>query len=405
MVLTKELAKLGGVFHASLISFIAILAFGIYDFVTPLFIDELSKNYAIVGSIISFAYVASLLAEVPIGISVDKFGRIRVLALATFSLGVIGILYFLTKNVYQLAVLAFLYGVVSVAFWVPSTVLVRDYSPRKLLSQAQGIYLSTTQVGWVLGPVLGGIIIDSFTVKHSFLLFAALMFLTAFLSIVTFRGKKAKKFRKVELKVKHIARLNILYSSFRKYIRLHKFALPLYLLSLFAYIWISIQWAFIALASEQKFGFTEYYAGLILGAMMVIQGILFFASGYLMDKVGKKYILTAGYFLLFASMYFAFLSVRPEHYVFFLLLAGASLSWILPGTEALLTEIAPANILGEMSSVFDTSKDLGLIIGPLIGGLLAQSFSNPMFPFLFVAIVAAAGCLLCGYVFWPRQKR
>lgn len=396
---------LSGVFKASVLSFIAIFAFAIYDFVLPLFTEARADNYAVVGIIISLVYVASLLSEVPIGLAVDKYGRIKVLIIAMSLLGILGIVYFFINNIIYLAVLSLIVGIISVAFWVPSTVLVRDFSPRKMLSLSEGVYLTITQIGWIAGPIIAGIISMEFSDKFNFLFFAILMFTAVGAAFAIFKGREAKKFKSIEKKAhKHKPRISLLITTFSEYMKLHKHATPLYILSLIAYLWISLEWAFIALAGMDKFGFSEIAVGLILGVMMAIEGILYFSSGYLMDKVGTKYILTSGFFLLFASTYFIFLSNNPAVFIFSTFLAAGSTSWILPGTESLLTKIVPANILGEMSSVFDTSKDFGLIIGPLIGGVLASQTNNPQSAFVLVCITAAVACLFSGYIFWPDKK-
>jgi len=51
-------------------------------------------------------------------------------------------------------------------------------------------------------------------------------------------------------------------------------------------------------------------------------------------------------------------------------------AWILPGTEAVITEIAPKEKLGEVTAVFDSSKDIGLMISPILGGVLADLSGN-----------------------------
>ncbi len=396
---------LAGVFKASALSFIAIFAFAIYDFVLPIFTEGQSESFAIVGVIVSLVYLASLLAEVPIGLAVDAHGRIKVLIIATASLGALGIVYFFSGNILQLAALSLIAGAIAVAFWVPSTVLVRDFSPRKMLSQSQGVYLTITQLGWIAGPILAGFISETISDKHNFLIFSGLMFATVIAALIIFRGRDAKKFKAIEHGHKHKARISLLITTFSEYIKLHRHALPLYILSMIAYIWIALEWTFIALAGIEQFGFTEGLAGLLIGAMMAIEGILYFTSGYLMDKVGTKYILTGGFFLLFGATYFTFLATTPAAYILSVLIAAGATSWILPGTESLLTAIVPENIMGEMSSLFDTSKDFGLIIGPLLGGFLASSLGNAQAAFIPIFVTAALATILCGYVFWPEKKK
>ena len=399
----KEGGKLTKVIEASFIAFIAITALGIYDFIIPLFTENFAESLAIIGTIISAGYFVSFLIEVPIGKLVDKYGRISMLLAALVFLGIVGILFYFSQNVWQVAGLVLCFGFGQIMFWVPSTVLIRDYSPKNMFSQSQGIYLTFSQLGWILGPFIAGIVTGMYSDRHNFLLFSAFLFLALFITPLFFRKIKKRKFAKV-IKGKHKARLTFLIDSFKKYSIAHKYSIPLYLLSFISYVWIATEWTFVVLAGTRVFGFSESGVGIILAAMMIMQAVLLYSASYLMDRVGKKYIITAGLLLLFSTTYFAFLSTTPLMFIFCLLLAAGSLSWILPGTEAYLTEIMPANIMGEMSGVFDTSKDLGFIIGPFVGGILAEVLFGPVTPFLFVAILAGIGTVLAGYIFWPAKK-
>ncbi|MCX6774909.1 MAG: MFS transporter [DPANN group archaeon] len=409
----KQLTK---VFQASILSFIAILAFGVYDFILPIFTESKSASFAIVGLIVSLVYVASLLAEIPTGLVVDKFGRIKTLVVAMTAMSLMGIAYFFTKDIVLLAVLSLVFGIISVAFWIPSTVLIRDFSPHKMRCQAEGVYMSITQMGWILGPIIAGIIATLFSESYNFLLITGFMLAAVLFSLAIFRGKSVGQFREIEKGHKHKARLSLLSTIFKEYISVHRHALPLYILTLGAYVWIAIEWTFIPLAGMARFNLTAEGVGLLLGAMMAVEGLLYYSASYIMDKIGKKYIITAGFLLLFSSTYFMFLagSIMPGHplfhlssalFVMFALLAAGGVSWILPGTEALLTEIVPANLYGEMSGVFDTSKDFGMIIGPLAGGLLVVPLANYLAPFLLVAVISGVSALISGWIFWPGKKK
>ncbi|MEK6807631.1 MAG: MFS transporter [Nanoarchaeota archaeon] len=401
-MLGKNYKALSSLLKVSLLSFIAIFAFAIYDFVLPIFTEDQAGSLALVGIIVSLVYVASLIAEVPVGRLVDRYGRIRVLMIATTSLAALGIIYFALNDILWLASLSLIVGVLAVAFWIPSAVLVRQFSPKNMLNASQGIYLTITQLGWIGGPILAGFIAETLSPKHNFLIFAGFMFAATIAALILFKGKDTTA---AHLEPhKHRAKINAFLESFTKFVKLHKHATPLYILTMIANIWIALEWSFIAIAGMQVFHLTDGAAGLLVGAMMAMEGLLYFTSGYLMDKIGSKYVLTAGFFLLFCATYFTFLSHTMEYYVISVLLAAGATSWIIPGTEALLTKITPANILGEMTSVFDTSKDFGLIIGPLAGGFIASFFGSAQYAFSLVFITAAVATILCGYVFWPEQK-
>ncbi|MBI4095908.1 MAG: MFS transporter [DPANN group archaeon] len=389
-----EISNFGRIFEVSFAAFLTIIAFGIFDFTIPYFINDISTNMAIIGFTVSLIYIASFVFEVPLGLAVDKFGRRNVLLVSLACLGLIGLVYFFVQNILQLMALEFLFGIIAVAFWIPAAVLVRDYSPKKRFGEAQGVYLTFSQLGWIAGPVIAGIIATILAPKYNFLIFSGFIFLALLYALIVLSKRKIKIKPNAARTERRIARLFALKTSFKEYIFMHKHALPLYFLSVFLNIWIGIEWVFVQIASSAVFNMNEEITGIILGAMMAVEGLLYFSSGYIMDKVGPKYIILSGFLLLFSSSYFAFLSVSAPMFIFFLLLSAGSVAWIYPGTEAIATEIIPAKKRGEMTGVFDSSKDLGLIFGPLIGGVVAQAFYNPMLPFFYVTIISTAAVFL-----------
>ena len=145
---------LSNLIKVSTLSFIAILAFGVHDFILPIFIESQAQSFAIVGLIISLINIASFFAEIPIGIAVDKYGGAKILSASMIVLSALGFIYYLTQNILVLALTAFAFGITNVAFWIPSTVIVRESSPRNMLSISEATYMTITQFGWILGPIV-----------------------------------------------------------------------------------------------------------------------------------------------------------------------------------------------------------------------------------------------------------
>ncbi|MBI2041356.1 MAG: MFS transporter [DPANN group archaeon] len=390
----SEISSFGRIFEVSFAAFLVVLAFGIFDFTIPYFINDISTNMAVIGFTVSLIYIASFIFEVPLGLAVDKFGRRNVLFVSLASLVLIGLVYFFVQNILHLMALEFLFGIAAVAFWIPAAVLVRDYSPRKKFGEAQGVYLTFSQLGWIAGPIIAGIVATILAPKYNFLIFSGFIFFAFLYGLIVLNGRKIKIKPKQAKEERRVARLFALKTSFKEYIFIHRHALPLYFLSIFLNIWIGVEWVFVQIAGSNVFNMSEEAVGIILGAMMAVEGLLYFSSGYIMDKVGPKYIILSGFLLLFSSAYFAFLSVSAPMFIFFLLLSAGSVAWIYPGTEAIATEIIPAKKRGEMTGVFDSSKDLGLIFGPLVGGVVAQTFLNPMLPFFYVAVISAVAVFI-----------
>ena len=393
----REFLVLSKVFEVSIMAFIVITAIGIFDLIIPLYVEGFASKVAIIGLIVAMPYIASIVAEVPIGILVDKYGRKKVLLVALLAFGTIGLMYYyFADSLLALAVLGALFGMISVAFWISSAVLVRDYSPKKMLGESEGVYLSVSSIGWVIGPLIAGIVAFYFSDKFNFLLIAALLFASfAYSYIVLIESKVRKKSTYMRIKALKL---------FREFYEMHEHALPLYLLSLFLNVWIGVEWTYTQLSLQNVFGINELAIGAILAGMLASETVLYFPAGFIMDKIGKRYIILAGFLLLFAASYYAFLSQTAALFVFMLFIAAGAIGWVFPGTEAMLTEITPAAKRGEMTGIFDTSKDIGLVIGMVFGGVLADTTFNLMTPFLLVTVVAVLGVVF-GLKLWTGKIR
>ncbi len=393
----QEFGKLSGIFRISIAAFLVVTAFGIFDFILPYFTEDITENMFMIGLTVSMVYIASFFMEVPIGLLVDRFGRKSVMMISLLLLAVMGGIYFFVSNIALLIILEFIFGMIAVAFWIPSAVLVRDYSPKREFAASQGIYFTFMQGGWVIGPIIAGFIADRYEPKFSFLIFSLFVIIGVIYSRIILTKKSPKRmsaFKKEE------TRLFNLLKSFKGYVKLHKHALPLYLLSMFVNIWIGVEWVFVQIASSNIFHFSDMLVGLLFAGMMLVEGLLYYISGRIMDKVGKRFILITGFLLLTFSTLYASLSIYSSFFVFFLLLGAGAIAWIIPGTEAIATELIPIKKRGEMTGVFDSSKDMGLILGPLIGGAVAQLTGNPMTPFFFVALIGTAGVFVILLKFW-----
>lgn len=385
----RGLSSLANLFKVSILTSIFITIYGIFEFALPLFVEEFTASMTLIGLTLSAVYGASFLFELPAGVLVDALGEKRSLILGLVVLASITGLYFLSKDIYMALVASILFGIFSVLYWISSESVVRRSTPEKMEARSQGIYFTFAQFGWIIGPILCGIIANYLPIRYTFLAMGILLLAAAIYVCFIFKHK-AKKALKVE-RLKKLAKPQEIFLDFFK---LNKQALPVFVLSIIAYMWIGLEFISVELAAEHSFHFSIPLIAVLIGAMMAVEGALYFVSSYLMDIVGKKWILVAGFFLMFASLYFAFLTPLPWVFMFSLLLGAGAVAWTVPGTEAVITEIAPKEKLGEVTAVFDSSKDIGLMLSPVLAGIFADLSGNAQAPFLMISILAAVAVFI-----------
>lgn len=121
--------------------------------------------------------------------------------------------------------------------------------------------------------------------------------------------------------------------------------------------------------------------------------------GKLADIHGRKRIFTYGVMIYTAASFLAALSPSVTFLIFSSFLQGLGCSLIFATGVALLSSVYPAKHRGEALGFFITSVYVGLFLGPLLGGFLAQNLGWRSI-FLFNVPL---GLFLLGLIFWKLK--
>lgn len=158
--------------------------------------------------------------------------------------------------------------------------------------------------------------------------------------------------------------------------------------------------------------------GILFSSFMLMRAVLAAPFGNLSDRVGRKRIILIGSFL-YAVL--AVLFTVPESWHGLLLvraLQGVASAMVWPVSEALVIDSSPANMRGASMGKIVMASNLGMVIGPFVGGALfglayyTLGFTEDQsykFPFYFTAALSlGAGILVWRYVtdaVAPRESR
>jgi MFS family permease len=140
---------------------------------------------------------------------------------------------------------------------------------------------------------------------------------------------------------------------------------------------------------------------------LVIVLAVAFASvpgGRLADRVGRPRAVIWGMVLASAGMWLLPLAAGDRLPILGLaaLLLGGSYAVSSPAWLALMSEAAPRGATGMTMGASETAQGAGLIIGPLIGGVLYDTL-GPRTPFLASAALLTAGAVLAARTLRVRR--
>ena len=96
--------------------------------------------------------------------------------------------------------------------------------------------------------------------------------------------------------------------------------------------------------------------------------------GRLGDIIGRKRIFTYGVLIYTVASMLAGLSTSGILLIIFSFMQGFGCSMIFATGVALLSSVYPSNQRGEALGIYVTAVYIGLFLGPLLGGFLAQNF-------------------------------
>ncbi|MEX1139482.1 MAG: MFS transporter [Bacteroidota bacterium] len=135
------------------------------------------------------------------------------------------------------------------------------------------------------------------------------------------------------------------------------------------------------------------WSGLVFSGPFFLSFFIIPVWGYLGDRYGRKLMVVRAIFGLAVSQALIGLAQSVEMLFFFRMLQGA-ISGFIAAALALVSANTPSERSGYAIGLLQTASASGNIIGPLVGGSLADAFGyRPLF-FIVAAICTTAGILV-----------
>ncbi|GAC1332910.1 MAG: MFS transporter [Chloroflexota bacterium] len=330
----------------------------------PLYIQHLGVRG--VGQITLWAALLSggtalcMAVAAPIwGTLADRHGRKIMVARAGLSAAVLIALMGFAQNVYQLLILRMLQGAFTGTVSA-SQALVASQAPKDRLGFSMGVMQTAIFFGTSVGPLLGGIVVESLGFRPSFWVAAALLLVGGLLVALFVHEERASLQARTASSPTFFTGLgNLLKAP----------ALPAMIASVFA-VQFALTVVFPVLPQFIQYlqgpgGHTASVTGLIFAGAGVAGAISSVSVGYLSDRVGYKAVLvgaSAGAALLSIPQYF----VTQTWQIAALRIAiGFAVGAILPSSSALIATLVPSEQRGTAYGLSGSATSLGFGAGPL----------------------------------------
>jgi len=357
--------------------------------ILPIIGKELGLSYSQIGLIMTCQYIAGAVANIPGGVLVDTVGRKGVLmATSLFWVGFPYLLMGFTHSYLMLLGCVALVGFGN-SLWHPTAIptLARRFPERK------GLVLSLHgmggNVGDAIAPIVVGALLAALTWREVVILnvvpgIVIALLLFVFLGTLQLGGKKREASRDPGVQ------------SLRDYFRglpalfRNRGLIVLSASSVFRSMTQNALLTFLPVYLAYEMGYSPFWVGACMFALQTAGFAAAPIAGHLSDRMGRKSVMMTSMAMTAVVLVFMALAGKSLAFVFFVAVLGFFLYAIRPVLQAWLLETTPRSMGGTSIGVLFGAQALGSSIGPLLGGLVADSFGlTATFTFLAGTIVAA----------------
>ncbi len=370
---------------------LANLGGSMYGPLESLYLQELGASVGQIGLFFTLASVAPLLLQILGGWMSDSLGRLKAIALGSV-FGMVGQTVLVLSTSWGWVLTSSIFGAAGRSLVGPSfDAFIAENSSEHNRARVFGVTQTLFGVVSVLGPPLGGWLVQNFNFK-TMLLVSAALYLAATIIRLGMASRAAQHepqeahsrtpFTLAALRQNLTTMFGLIFSGgvitwilLTDGVRDISFAMSFNFMGLYM--------ADIAQMNFEQIGWSNGIFGLFMMAFMI-------PGGWLADKTSERVGIALGFVLM--SIAIGMIAIIPPASPFWLYasgwaLAGTGVALVTPAYQSLISKAVPKNLRGTAFGLFSTSLGIVSLPAPLIGGWLWESVS-PQFPFAVTALVS-----------------
>ena len=293
----------------------------------------------------------------------DKKGRKITLIRSSFGMALCNLLLAFQTTPEGVVIIRLIQGLVS-GFYSATITLIASESPIERTGWALGLLASANLVGSLIGPLLGGYIADTISIRNDFILVGILMGLAGLLATIFIHENYVPKPNVEKLS---ISKLKKQIPEFNSIVALcvASFIYAICIMSLQPVISVYIKG--IVPSNTENLAFI---AGAVFSAMGIAQLISSSPLGKLVDKIGPRKVLVVS--LIYVGLFNIPQAYVTDVYQLALIrfLQGFGLGGMLPALNTYLSSKTPREFTGQVFSYNQSSLFLGYFLGAVGGASL-----------------------------------
>jgi len=349
--------------------FLTATGLGTCTFLLPVYAETLGATYTQLGLIVAVGNLVYTVITLVAGGSLDRFEKIKLYLGFTAFGALVMILFSYAETIPHIIIVRGLLGAAAASFWVGASTLTGEISPRQEITRSLGRYNMAWILGFTVGPYPGGIISNKYGYDVFFIASAGVIAVSLGLILSSIRGSIELK-SETQHERKNLGDLRPLLMS---YLTLVPFTMVL-----------GIYMAIIP-GHMKTVGLSASLIGLLITVTNGVRGCVFFNVEKLVKWGTWRSILLAST-LLAAAMYLVRNASTGIGFGIPLILYGLGSGIMTPVTLDFISKRTPDKLRGTAMGVHEGIYGVGMCLGPLVGGAIADIYGAAMLYSLLVLV-------------------
>ena len=319
----------------------------------------------------------------------DKKGRKPFIVAGLCAYTMVSLSFILANDVETLIGIRFIQGIASAMIMPAVQAYVGDITPVGREGFTMGLFNMSMFMGLSIGPLIGGVIYDSFSLNTSFASMGFLALAGLFLSLFLLPPTKSEMV--VNRGIKPLA---------WKWLIQDRDMVGLFLFRLAYAACIGVLWSFLPVLADTEFSLSSSSIGFLVMLGVFSSGLLHIPMGFLADRINRKMMIVLGGLIIsYAILSFEWTNSFND-------LVVASVLFGIGGGVAMPALMALAVLkgnetasMGSVMGLLAMAHSLGMLIGSLLAGLMMDVFQlRYAFPSGAVIMVLCVGLFIaCTY--------
>ena len=352
------------------------LGFGSIVPVVPLYARSFGVPQSAIGLTIAIYGLARFLVNLPAGRLADRLGRRPTLAIGGLVVVAGNLACAVAPGYFSFLAARFVAGAGAALILTASQIVLADISTPERRGRIMSVYSGAFAFAVGIGPYPGGLLAKGYGLPAPFYTFALLGLVAAIFA--WFRVPETKGMRGGVMAAPTVVAAPA--PAFAAQMRLLSAQLGFMLISLVSFSTFFARtgalFNVIPVLGEERLGLGPDQIGLGLGMISVIGLGLAYPSGVLVDRFGRKAVIVLSTVLTGAAM--VVFALAPSYAWF---LAGCAAWSVASGISsaapaAYAADMAPPGMNAAAMSSYRMLSDFGYVAGPLLIGLLADTFGG-----------------------------